>query len=83
MDTSNVITLFENEVSVVQDTCEKSVFFYIYLEYALDIEEFNIIDEDEACMSNDNRFFTNKHNSTIEIYDVYYYLHKEIIDHYE
>ena len=54
VNTPDIIALFEDEVSVIEYTCEESVFLYINLENTLDIHELYVIYEYETRMCYDD-----------------------------
>ena len=56
---SNLISLLENEVSIIQDISKESMSFDIYLENTLHIHEFDVINQNETRMDKDNSMICN------------------------
>jgi hypothetical protein len=80
VDSSDIVPLFEYQVPIVEDAREESVLLYINLEYTLQVHELYVIDEDQARMHYNDRFFAHEHRASIEVDNVQYNLYEEIID---
>lgn len=76
---SYIISLFYDEISVVQDICYESMSFDIQLENAFCVDEFYVIYENKRSMSDDDTQFTNDHNLSIEIDSFKYNTKEEVV----
>lgn len=77
---SNVISLFEEEVSIVKYVCNETMPFDIDFDDTFHIHEFYVINEEEACVDKDNSVLWDEHNSSIVVYRIQCELEKDIID---
>lgn len=77
---SDIISLFEYEMSIVQYICDDSMTFHINFYDAFHIHEFDVIDQEEARMDKNNRMITHEHDSSIIINSIQNELKKNIID---
>lgn len=80
VNSSDIIALFEYEVTVVQYICQESMSFHIDLQDTLHIHEFYIIDEEDTRMNEYDRLFSDKHGPTEIVDKIQYELEKDIVD---
>jgi hypothetical protein len=83
VDFPDVVALFEEEMSVVEYICHEPMTFDIYLQYALHIHEFDIIDEEETRMDKYHCMIRDEHNTSEIVYAVQYELDKKVIHCHE
>ena len=79
VDSADIISLFEDKVSITQYITYESMSFDIDLQYAFHIHEFDIIDEQEARMDEEDSMIRYEHQTTKKIDRIHDQLEKNII----
>ncbi len=80
VDTSYIIALLDDDITIIEDIREESVSFDIELQNTLCIDEFYVIDEEKWCVSNDDTRSSDEHNLPKKIYAIENNLQEKIID---
>ena len=79
----NIIPLLEDEVSITQDIADQPMSFDIDLQDTLHIHEFDIIDEEEARMDEEDRMIRYEHEPSEVVDRVHDQLEKYIIHRHQ
>lgn len=81
MNTSNLVPLLQNKMTILKNIRYQSMLFHINLQYTSHIHHLHVINHKEGRMKNGKFFRLDNNNPIVESNEVQYYLQESIIEY--